>query len=514
MALSASRSVLLLVVLLLLTSCFEVARAGESCCKYKLQQQEPEWIDDLTATLPLEWQGQPQHIDDPNDTKPDDWDDEDDGDWAPVPILNPLYTWKPRQIPNPEYVPPPTYWEKLRVELLAAVPWVTLGVFITGMLSLIPLPMETMQWWMQAAAPHADESSRSSDWISALASRIVQLLSAALLGLATPLCSCGALPLCAALLKQGVPFSSTLAFLTASQSSGLDSAAVTYGLLGARAMLGRLGGAIALALAVGLVCPLDPKHVTSKRKAVSSSKNNSSGHASSLASAPSYSVVFSRVVSTCLETATEIYPTVLMGLVLSTAALHYLPSLTSMVAAPEDEGAAAAVVSTKDLWMRVLLLGSAIPLQFCEHTSVTLAAAIQKAGGSPGLAFAFLLSAPATNLPTILWMWSAGPRQAGSVPPLVYIVLSLMVLCGTALALSYFVDVSQLDLLAGESAGEMMQLPGWLADSSPYVAGSLLCAGWYQKHVLKTNTSTSGKKDHDSSCGTCCDPGVEKPKVE
>ena len=39
---------------------------------------------------------------------------------------------------------------------------------------------------------------------------------------------------------EGVPLGSVVAFLTAAQSSGLDSAAITYGLLGWRAALARL----------------------------------------------------------------------------------------------------------------------------------------------------------------------------------------------------------------------------------------------------------------------------------
>jgi hypothetical protein len=47
------------------------------------------------------------------------------------------------------------------------------------------------------------------------------------------------------------------------------------------------------------------------------------------------------------------------------------------------------------------------PLQLCEHTTVAYAAAIQKAGGPPGLAFAFLLVAPATNLPSLVLLLKA-----------------------------------------------------------------------------------------------------------
>jgi len=466
---------ILLLLLLLISS--PSCSAHESCCKHKLALQNnqviPRLIDDASDLAPSQWDGESRYIDDPNDFRPDDWDDDDDGEWAPARILNPKYAWKPRQIVNPAYVPPPTYWDKLTVEIQASLPWVTLGVLITGGLSMIVLPIDSLESWLQ-----------TSDSDSSVLSRFRGLLVAALLGLATPLCSCGALPLCGGLLKKGIPLATTLAFLTASQSAGLDSSAITYGLLGFQAMLGRLLGATLLALAVGFCCPTDERKQkrpseTFDAKLTSRGKNSAA--------------TIVDMLSGCLETATEIYPTIFLGLVLSTAALHFLPALISHVKPAGQES------GDYDIWMRSILLGSAVPLQLCEHTSVTLASAIQKAGGSPGLAFAFLLSAPATNLPTILWIWSLGHR--GSVG---WILISLV---STALFLSYLVDGFRADLLAGESTGEKTNLPDWLVDSSPYLCGSMLVAGWYKKF---SRSRSAGEKD---ACTTCCDESSEQVKA-
>jgi uncharacterized protein len=454
---------LLLCILVVFSSC----ASHESCCKFKLgaQNQQPEFIDDPAAVPPSVWAGEPRFIDDPNDLKPDDWDDEDDGEWSPVMILNPNYSWKPSQVPNPAYVAPPTYWNKVRVEIQAALPWVTLGILVTGALSMVSLPLERLEYWLQAS---------EGEFVRLKFSRI---LSAALLGLATPLCSCGALPLCASMLKRGVPFSSAVTFLMASQSAGLDSSAITYGLLGAQAMFGRLLGAIALSVAVGFACPTD------KRSQSTGTKNSDVTVAKGMRqTAPA----IAGVLSGCLDTATEIYPTVFLGLVLSTAALHYLPALTSHVSSAGE------MLSQQDLWMRSLLLGSALPLQLCEHTSVTMASAIQRAGGSPGLAFAFLLSAPAINLPSILWMWSLGYRGCLGV--------ILLTLVTTAMVQSYLVDGFKLDLLAGESTGEMARLPDWLAVCSPFLCSGMLAAGWYQKFVRSNRSSAA-----NDACRTCCD---------
>ena len=53
-------------------------------------------------------------------------------------------------------------------------------------------------------------------------------------------------------MAKGVPLDVVVAFLTASQSAGLDSAAITWGLLGRDAALCRLVGAVILATAAGL----------------------------------------------------------------------------------------------------------------------------------------------------------------------------------------------------------------------------------------------------------------------
>lgn len=426
--------------------------AHESCCKHKVSKQfhaEPQYIDDPTDSIPPPmWKGEFQWIDDPTDTKPDGWDDEDDGEWVPIRILNPKYTWKPRTIPNPRYVQPPTFWERLRTEVYAALPWVNLGVFITSFLSLIHLPVGWLKLWL---GKFQNESSPSF-------SNVFTLLKAALLGLSVPLCSCGSLPLCAGLLHQGVPLAPAMTFLIASQAAGLDSAAITFGLLGAHAVLGRLVGAIVLAVAAGMACP------TRSLTKPMNDGNAPSCHTSAVTS--------TSAIGTLLGTSTEIFPAVLLGLTLSTAALHFLPIFDRFGTSD----------ATSSLWTKLGLLASAVPLQLCEHTAVTLAAAIQKAGGSPGLAFGFLLSAPAINMPSLLFLWSHGGTAV-----VVRVATSLVT---TALVLAYVVDVNKMDFLAGQAAGEMPSLPKWFQGCSVYLTGGLVLAGLYRKYSTSSSQST------------------------
>jgi len=50
-----------------------------------------------------------------------------------------------------------------------------------------------------------------------------------------PLCSCGALPIAMSLIDHGMSPRAVIAFLTAAQSAGLDSAMITTGFLGLQA---------------------------------------------------------------------------------------------------------------------------------------------------------------------------------------------------------------------------------------------------------------------------------------
>jgi uncharacterized protein len=428
------RTGLQLLLLLLLVAVLENSRtlAHESCCKHKLLLAEQEQ-EAQEAFIP-DPEDRPPLIDKPDDVKPADWDSDDDGEWAPAQIEDPQYVR--RLIPNPHYVPPPSFTQKWSTEVFAALPWITLGVLVTGLLTCLPLVQSIPDLLVLV-------SSRGSLFLAAFA------------GLSMPLCSCGTLPLCLGLSHSGVPLGQVVTFLTASQSAGLDSAAVTLGLLGPTALA-----------------------------ATPSSTKNNSTQKSTCHSTITPANILPRFLSTCLETAVEIYPTVLTGLTLSTAALHYLPSLT-----------------TYTTHQRILVLLAALPLQLCEHTSVTLAGAIQKAGGTPGLAFALLLSAPASNLPTLLMI-----ARLGTIPAA---IVSATVLLSTAIALSYTIDALELDFLASQSTGEMTALPTWWVQASPYLATSMFGLGFVQKLV----TVGKDKKNHTNGVGggDCCSA---KSKVE
>ncbi|CAJ1935044.1 unnamed protein product [Cylindrotheca closterium] len=483
---------LLFTILLLL--CIHSSRAHESCCKHKLGGQEPqvsEFIADPNDTAPEEFEGQRRYLVDPNDFRPDDWDSEDDGEWEPNTILNPDYDWKPRQIPNPNYVPPATYWDKLLTEIKMSIPWLTLGVIVTGFTSMsISLPpfKNALDWWK-------NKSNRPSN------GRMTSIGStslAAMLGLATPLCSCGALPVAAGFWNEGVPLGSVVSFLVASQSAGIDSAAITYGLLGPLAVFSRLAGAMILAIVAGECLPkvasLNSKQASSGK--CSASKGNQIESTSS----------FKAFLEVLADTAYEVFPSVLLGLALSTYVVHFHPNFF-------NPGTLASRGATTGVFMRWLLLATAVPMQLCEHTTVTLAAAIQKSGGSPGLAFGFLLSAPAVNLPTQALLTQKVMEVEGKGSPNIGLRIAIAV-SGTALILSYVVDFFNLDLLIQEEASSdvgSMSFPDVYSTLCPWLAGLLFLVGVGRAHFSTLYSKLIGSASSIDAHGTdgCCNPSKE-----
>ena len=126
------------------TTSDHVHSEGCGCPKHRaLLAAQKELIPDPTDIHPPDvHEGIPRYIPDPSAIRPDYWDEEDDGPWEADLIENPEYQWSPRLIRNPAYRPPPTYAEKLGDEIQEALPWVTLGVLLVAVLSVIPLPLD------------------------------------------------------------------------------------------------------------------------------------------------------------------------------------------------------------------------------------------------------------------------------------------------------------------------------------------------------------------------------------
>jgi uncharacterized membrane protein YraQ (UPF0718 family) len=354
-----------------------------------------------------------------------------------------------------------------------ACPWLLAGLTTTIVLQRLVASSEAMLTRFLTLPSSAAGPAN-------LASRARLCGTAALLGLATPLCSCGAIPLALALGAAGCAPAAVVAFLTAAQSSGLDSVAITVGVLGWRAAAYRLVGSVTLAVAAGLAVgdatsrPTDNNRGGGRATAAAAAATAASAEAAA-ADAPrrveSLSLVL--IAHRLYRLFEEVWIVVALGILVSVLAEDRWGA-AELMSSPSSSSSSTTFGWASDLASRVAVVVGALPFQLCEHGVVSFAQALQKAGASTGLAHAFLLCAPATNFASL----GAVLRSCGNRP--VAAVRSAAALCTAAVVLSYLTDAflaKELSLLAQpQPAHRLLVLPEWWRRASVYVCGTMVCA--------------------------------------
>ena len=243
-----------------------------------------------------------------------------------------------------------------------------------------------------------------SVWISAAwvernlgGGRFSSVVKAAALGVPLPLCSCGVIPVAASLRRHGAGRGATTAFLISTPQTGVDSILATYGLLGwvfavyrpiAALLSGVLGGAVVSAVEHDFGQPggRPPEACTDECCA--------GGGGGKVGKALRYGFV---------SLPRDIGRALLVGL--AVAAL-----ISALV--PKDYFSSA--VPAGPLQILVLMLAG-IPVYVCATASIPIAAALIVAGVSPGAAFAFLMTGPATNAATIATIWKVMGKRTAAI---------------------------------------------------------------------------------------------------
>lgn len=329
--------------------------------------------------------------------------------------------------------------------VLEACPWLLFGAITTGIL----------------------QSAQNSN---ALVRKYLggrSIVEAALLGLVVPFCSCGAVPLALSLSDAGVSPDVVLAFLVSSQSAGIDSLPVTYGLLGPTAAMARLLGAIVLAVCAGLAVS-SFSATPAQSKAVPST-------ASTVPKTSSHSFV-GRALNVASSTVREIVPWLMAGVIFTEI---LAPRATEFRDALTDDSPISA------LFGRAALLGLALPLQACEHATASFSRALRAGGASPGVAASFLLVAPATNLATLAVVL----RTSGSMA--VARVATAIVLTGVGLGLLVDHVESLHDSLTLVDDGS---LSGECLSSRARIVGAVGCAALLLYSAVTSHPPTGDRK--------------------
>lgn len=346
--------------------------------------------------------------------------------------------------------------------LLAMAPYLLFGFVIAGLLS---------EW----LAP-----SWLSRFLAGDTARSVGIAS--VLGAPLPLCSCSVLPVAASLRRGGASKGATSAFLVATPETGVDSVAVTWGLMDPVLTIARPVASVLSAVFCGLGVnrlvksghdddPQAGRGGEASTDSCAGSEDSSKGAAP--VSKPGHWL--SRAMRFAfVDMFDDLAGALLLGLVLS--------GLISALVPPDalSEG----LLGGHSGLLVMLAIG--IPVYVCASASTPIAASLILKGLSPGAALVFLLAGPATNLATLTVM----ATYLGKRTVVLHIALLALVtlICGLALNAIY----AALRIApSARLAEEHSMAPGPLELACTVVLVGCLAATWWRR-AKNSNSSAPG----------------------
>ena len=212
------------------------------------------------------------------------------------------------------------------------------------------------------------------------------VLKAALLGVPLPLCSCGVIPSTIYMAKNGASKGATISFLISTPQTGIDSIIATYGMMGwlfaifrplVALVMGLIGG-----IAVGFV---KEKPVKKDENLIKVKEMNSE----IIANKPKESLS-SRILGSLkysyVEFIDDISLQFVIGLLISGIIAYSIP-----------EGFFKNSSFNNGIWGMLIMMAVGIPMYVCATASIPIAVTLMLKGFSPGVAFVFLVTGPATN---------------------------------------------------------------------------------------------------------------------
>ena len=269
-------------------------------------------------------------------------------------------------------------------------------------------------------------------------------IKAALIGVPLPLCSCGVIPVAAALRRNGASREATTAFLISTPQTGVDSILVTLSLLGPiyavfrpfTAFISGVFGGWLVGLFSGKEIPHN--HLNNiidhncSDSCCSSDEHETKKSTSKINRVFNYGFVM---------LPRDIGKALIIGLLIAAGISTFI----------SDEFFLNLPVRGIAMMFVMMLVG--IPVYVCATASVPIAAMLIAKGISPGAALVFLMTGPATNAATISVIWNTMGRRTA--------VLYLLAVALTALASGLLLDY--IFVIQGANAKPFMpwMFPAW-----------------------------------------------------
>lgn len=353
-----------------------------------------------------------------------------------------------------------SFWNVLAM----MAPWLLGGFLLSGFVGVF-LPRE---WVVKAMG-------KARGWRG--------VLNAVLIGVPLPICSCGVLPLTAALRKAGAGKGASAGFLISTPQTGLDSILATYGVLGPVFAVARPLAAFATGLVGGVCVDLvsgeDPLPSEETPHHCCCHCHGSAKKDEPAATEPPKAPLVVRVLQKAYgELFGEIVRPLVVGLLVAAV-------LTVLV--PADFFATAFGGSDWLAMPAMVLLG--FPMYVCSTAAIPIAASLLLKGLSPGAAFVFLMVGPAINAASLATAAQIVGRRAA--------VLYAAVIALGAILMGVAVNALPFDVLPTVSAccAERSVSPMEQAAAAVLV---LLIVGHLARHLFR-------RRPHGGCC--CCHNG-------
>jgi len=328
------------------------------------------------------------------------------------------------------------YLENFLALCLEAAPWLVLGLFIGGLMKAL-IPQKFLEKHLKGKG-------------------FASVAKAAVLGAPLPLCSCGVIPAALGLREAGASKPATISFLVATPETGVDSASVTYAMMGPFMAIVRPIAALMSAMTAGMLVSFFVREESTTKPAVEipnsisccSKQDNSGVSNDTTVFTPEPGVLDKAVVGVRYafgKLYSDIVGWLLIGLLFAAAVTTFVPTdfLTKW-----GQGLPA---------MLVMVLAG-IPMYVCATASTPIAAGLMLAGVSPGAALVLLLTGPATNVASL----GIIGKELGKKAMFFYLLGTIGIALAAGLTVDWIVQSKGIDVMAQIHA-EHSGLPAWLS---------------------------------------------------
>jgi len=272
------------------------------------------------------------------------------------------------------------------------------------------------------------------------------LIKASLFGIPLPLCSCGVIPVSISLYKHGASKGSTISFLLSTPQTGVDSIFVTLSLLGPIFAIFRPLAALVTGVVGGALVDVFSRDKKDMNQPPSKCTDECCANDNKIRK------VVGGLKYGFVTLPRDIGKAMLVGLVVA-----------AFISALVPDGYFAEKLGT-GIFAMVIMMILGIPVYVCATASVPVAAALILKGLTPGAAFVFLMTGPATNAASFITIWKALGRTTA--------ITCLATVAGCALLGGIL-----LDYLAAGIDLEIVTHHGWmLPDAVKYISAVALLA--------------------------------------